>query len=255
MIQANLRTSLQKGQKQRRQRLRTIHQNQPVPTKKPRTIVPPPQSARIMQRYVGGESIRQIAREEHRDRATVTKIVRSDEMQGFGQKMRERFYGLAFDAMNAVEHSLKQQNDARLAYRMLCDLGVVPSAEERYSIATQPPYIDKSTMTPLELAIAEDEDGRINRVAYGAACVIEESARVFGTELPTAEEWRHGCRVAKVADEITGGRFRSLTDGTEEKRIRNGAEELVRREEARKSLPPRRAQRKLGQKKQGTLTS
>jgi hypothetical protein len=167
--------------------------------------VPPPQSARIMQRYAGGESIRQIAREERRDRATITKIVRSDEMRGFVQKMRERFYGLAFDAMSAVQHSLRQKNDPRLAHRILCDIGIVPSAEERYSIAMQPPSIDKSIMTPLELAMAEGEDGRINRVAYGAACVIEESARVYGTQLPSAEEWRHGCRVAKVADEITNG--------------------------------------------------
>jgi len=209
----------------------------------------------MIQRYIAGQSIRQIAREERRDRATVTKIVRSDEMQAFVQKMRERFYGFAFDAMNAVEHSLKQQNDARLAYRMLSDIGVVPSPGERYSIATQLPSIDKSTMTPLELAMAEDEDGRINRAAYGAACVIEESARVFGTELLTAQEYRHGCRVAEVADEITNGRFAqiSLTDGAEEKRIRKSAEEIVKREEARKSLPARRAQRKLPQKKQGTL--
>jgi len=207
-----------------------------------------------MQRYVGGESIRQIAREEQRDRATVTKIVRSDEMQAFVQRMRERFYGFAFDAMDAVEHSLKQQNDARLAYRMLSDIGIVPSAGERYSIAAQPSFIDKSTMTPLELAIAEDEDGRINRVAYGAACVIEESARVFGTELPTAEEWRHGCRVAEVADEITNGRFAQISDGAEEKRIRESAEKIVRREEDRKNLPPRRAQRKLPLKKR-TLAS
>ncbi len=187
MIEANIKSvPLRQIRQAARQELRIVHQNQPRSTTKPRTIVPPPQSARIMQRYAGGESIRQIARKERRDRATITKIVRSDEMQVFVQRMRERFYGLAFDAMNAVEHSLQQQNDPRLAYRLLCDIGIVPSAGERYSIATQPPSIDKSTITPLELAMAEDEDGRINRVAYGAACVIEESARVFGTELPTA---------------------------------------------------------------------
>jgi hypothetical protein len=228
-----------------RQRLTATNQNQPSSPKKPRTIVPPPQSARIMQRYVGGESIRQIAREEQRDRATVTKIVRSDEMQGFVQKMRERLYGFAFDAMNAVEHALKQQNDPRLAYRMLSDIGVVPSAEERYSIGAQPPSIDKSTMTPLELAMAEDEDGSINRVAYGAACVMEESARAFGTELPTPQEYRHGCRVAEVADEITHGRFAQISDGTEERRIRKSAEEIVRREGTRKNLPPSRERRAL----------
>lgn len=229
----------------------TTNQNQPSSTKRPRTIVPAPQSARIIQRYIGGQSIRQISRDEKRDRATVTKIVRSDEMQVFVQKMRERFYGLAFDAMNAVEHSLRQQNDARLGYRILTDIGIVPSVGERYSIAGQPPDIDKSTMTPLELAMAEGEDGRINRVAYGAACVIEESSRVFGTELPTAQEYRHGCRVAQVADEITDGRFAhiGLTNGAKEKRIRKLADEIVCREEARKSLPPRRVQRALPDKK------
>ncbi|MGA8306945.1 MAG: hypothetical protein WB723_14810, partial [Candidatus Acidiferrales bacterium] len=212
---------------------------------------------RMIQRYIAGQSIRQIACEERRDRATVTKIVRSDETQVFVQKMRERFYGLAFDAMKAVQHSLQQQNDARLGYRILIDTGIVPSAEERYSIATQPPSINKSTMTPLERAMAEDEGGSINRVAYGAACVMEESARVFGTWLPTAEEWRHSRRVAEVADEITNGRFAqiSLTSGAEEKRIRNAAQEIVKREEARKNLPPRRVQRALPRKKQGRLAS
>ena len=241
----------------RRQRFTTTNQNQPSSIEKPRIIVPAPQSARIIQRYIGGQSIRQIARDEKRDRATVTKIVRSEDMQVFVQKMRERFYGFTFDAMNAVEHSLKQQNDARLAYRMLCDIGIVPSAEERSLVAAQPPSIDKSTMTPLELAMAEGEDGRINRTAYGAACVIEESARVFSTELPTAQEYRHSCRVTKIADEITNGRFAriSLTDGAEEKRIRQAAEEIVRREDTAKSLPARRAPRKLQLKKQRTLAS
>jgi hypothetical protein len=101
--------------------------------------------------------------------------------------------------------------------------------------------------------MAEDEDGRINRVAYGAACVMEESARVYGTELPTAEEWRHGCRVAEVADEITNGRFAQISDGSEEKRIRLAAEKIVKREEARKSLPPHRVQRALPRKKQTAL--
>jgi hypothetical protein len=211
----------------------------------------------MIQRYIAGQSIRQIARDEQRDRATVTKIVRSDEMQAFVEKMRERFYGLAFDAMSAVEHSLQQQNDARLGYRLLADIGIVPSATERYPIAAQPSCIDKSTMTPFELAMAEEDDGSINRVAYGAACVMEESARVFGTELPTAEEYRHGCRVAEVADEITNGRFAhiSLTSGAEEKRVRKLAEEIVNREETRKSLPLRRAQRAIGHKRRAALVS
>src|SRR5882724_6165650 len=82
-----------------------IVQSIPKSTKAPRTIVPPPQSQRIMQRFVAGQSMRQISREEGRARETITKIVRSDEMQIFVQQMRERFYGLGTDALDAVRHS------------------------------------------------------------------------------------------------------------------------------------------------------
>jgi hypothetical protein len=110
-----------------RQQLKPISHDQPKSSENPRTIVPPPQSARIMQRYVAAESIRQIAREEQRDRATVTKIVRSDEMNGVVQKMREQYYGLGFDALDAMQHALQIQKDGRLGHQLLADIGVVPS--------------------------------------------------------------------------------------------------------------------------------
>jgi hypothetical protein len=115
-------------------------------TKKPRTIVPPPQSARIMQRYVAGDSIRQIARGERRDRATVTKIVRSDEMSAVVQKMRERYYGLGLDALDAVQHGLQVRKDGGLGRQVLTDIGVIPSSGERYAITSQP---NKAMLTQL----------------------------------------------------------------------------------------------------------
>jgi hypothetical protein len=258
MAQTKSRSNaFQKSKKTRRQRLMAASQDLPSSTKKPGTIVPPPQSTRIMQRYVSGESIRQIAREEGRDRATVTKIVRSDEMQSVVQKWRERLYGLGSDCLGAVEYALQERKDARLGYQILTDIGVVPSAEERHAIATQPMNKEDLELTPFEIAVAEDENGRINQVAYGMACAIEESAKNFGTYLPTAEEYRHSQRVAEVAEEIAGGNFRQIcfTDGSEEKRIRGLAEQKVRREEARKSLPPRRAQPALPNKKRSALAS
>ena len=206
-----------------------------------------------MQRYVSGDSIREIAREERRDRATITKIVRSDEMNAVVQKMRERYYGLGLDALDAVEHTLQVRKDGGLGRQVLTDIGVIPSAEERYAVASQP---DKATLTPFEIAVAEDENGQINRVAYGMACAIEESARCFGTPLPTADEHRHLQRVARVADEIAGGRFSQIcaNDSAEEKRVRQLAETMVKREEARRLLPPRRAQQSLPPKKQTAMT-
>src|ERR1700733_7456545 len=252
------RTSEQRLQKMGRPRLGATYQNQPNSTKQPRTIVPPPQSARKMQRYVAGGSIREIAREERRDRATVTKIVRSDEMKAVVEKMRERYYALGFDALDAVQHALRVRRDGGLGRQVLTDIGVIPSAEERYAITSQP---DKSILTPFEIAVAEDENGQINRVAYGMACTMEESARCFGTALPTAAECRRLQRVAEVADEIAEGRFTQICmhDGAEEKRIRQLAESMVKCGEARKFLPALRARRALPQEKQtpivGQLTA
>jgi hypothetical protein len=133
---------------------------------------------------------------------------------------------------------------------------VIPSAPVRYAIATQPLNINKSELTPFEVAMAEDDDGRINRVAYGAACVIEASAENFGTPLPTAEEVYHRRKVAEVAEEIAGGRFSQvcLTDGPEEKRIRRLAEEIVREQEARIiSAPASRKRHCLDRKKQAAF--
>lgn len=235
----SVRTSFQRGKRATFPRLRTINQGQPRSTKRPSAIVPPPQSARIMQRYVSGESIRQIAREEHRDRATVTKIVRSDEMNIFVQGMRERLYGLGIDAMDAIQHGLQKQKDARLGYQLLTDIGVVPSPQERCEIATQPV---RWTMTPFEAAMTEGTQGQMMRVAYGAACAIEVSSECYGFPLPTPEEVRHSRKVARVADQIADGQFTRicLADGAEEKRIRQLAEQQVKREEARRSLPPGR---------------
>jgi hypothetical protein len=194
-----------------------------------------------MQRYAGGESIRQIAREEKRDRATVTKIVRSDEMQAFVQEMRERFYGLGFDALAAVGHALRKRKDARIGYQILRDIGAVPSAEQKLAFATQPASIDRSTLTPFEVAVAEDENGQINRVAYGMACVMEAHAETYGATLPTPEEFRHLRRVAQVADEITGERFGQIcsTNPSEEKRIRDMAEKIVSHDENLRALATR----------------
>ena len=246
------RTSQQESQKTPRQRLSAIRQNQPSSTKKPRTIVPPPQSARIMQRYMGGESIRQIAREEQRDRATVTKIVRSDEMNAVVQKMRERYYGLGFDALDAVQHTLQVQKDGRLGRQVLTDIGVIPSAEERFAIATQSMNIETATLTPFEVAMIADEEGQMRRVAYGCACAMEASAEAFGISLPTPDEVHRLRRVVKVADEITGGRFNQIcmNDAQEEKRIRQLATDIVEGEDARRALLPHRVQRALPHKKQ-----
>jgi hypothetical protein len=211
-----------------------------------------------MQRYVAGESIRQIAREEQRDRATVTRIVRSDEMNAFVQELREEYYGLGFDAMDAVRHGLRVQKDGRLGHQLLEDIGVIPSADERYAMAAEETIkVERASLTPFEAAITEGEEGQRFHVAYGMACAIEESAKNFDFPLPTPEEIRFRRKVAKVADEITGGRFHQIcmTNGPEEQRIRQLAAQKVKRQEARQLLSTCREQQGLPHKKQPATVS
>jgi hypothetical protein len=112
-------------------------QSKPIPAKHAASRIPAPQSIRIMQRYAQGASIRKISREEGRDRAAVTKIVKSPDMHAHVERMREKFYGLADLAIAAVQRAL-EDGDAQVGYRFLLDIGVIPSLEERMQLQTTP---------------------------------------------------------------------------------------------------------------------
>lgn len=86
---------------------RRFTQKQP---KKLRSYLPAPQIVRIQQRHISGEKNSSIARAEGCDRHTVARIVKSSEMVAFVQQMRERLYGLAPLALDAVEHGLNSKD-------------------------------------------------------------------------------------------------------------------------------------------------
>ncbi len=138
-----------------------VDRNLPKFTKKRQSRIPAPQSERIRQQFIAGQGIREISREEGRARQTVTKIVRSKKMQAYVQAMREKFYGLGDLALAGVQHAVQQQKNGQLAYRLLMDIGVVPTAEQRHSIATQaagaPPEGYSPAMMMLARAITEKE--------------------------------------------------------------------------------------------------
>jgi hypothetical protein len=60
-------------------------------------------------------------------------------MQSFVQEMRERFYGLVPDALATIEYALREQRDARIAYEILRDVGVVPRNGEPSQLPTMTP--------------------------------------------------------------------------------------------------------------------
>jgi len=111
--------------------------NRLKPAKRSRNRIPPPQQERIRQKFIAGKGITEISREEGRNRETVAKIVRSDEVREHVLRMRENFYGLSESALEVVGNAIRLNSDAKLAYKLLEDSGVIPAPEERMQIMAE----------------------------------------------------------------------------------------------------------------------
>jgi hypothetical protein len=175
--------------------------NHPEPSvaKKPRSRVPLPQVERIKQRYILGQSERKIAREEGRSRPAISRIVHSADMQEFTRKMREQFYALAFDALMSIRYTLQNNQDPRLAYKLLTDIGVIPSPEALTRATMQQSAPDGIPLTPFESA------------SLGLARMAEQASLTYGFSLPTPEEMKHNLEIAQEIDKETGGHGLSLS--------------------------------------------
>jgi hypothetical protein len=150
--------------------------NQLNPAKRTRNRVPPPQRERILQKYVEGKSVKDISKEEGRNRETVGRIVHGPEMQQHVRAMRERWFGLAPAAISAVRHALTKQKDGRLGFQLLSSIGVIPSPEER------------QTLTISEVQTEGDEDARAKKIMADLIEMAFERARVFGFRQEKLEE-------------------------------------------------------------------
>jgi hypothetical protein len=147
--------------------------NQHNPAKRTRNRVPPPQRERILQKYVNGKSIRDISKEEQRNRETVSKIVHGPEMQEHVRAMRERWFGLAPDAISAVEHGLTEQKDGRLGFQLLASIGVIPSPQERQLLAAEQAAAGMSVMDYRERIGKGLMYGALHKAAYYEAPLRE----------------------------------------------------------------------------------
>jgi integrase len=78
---------------------RSTANKKPNATKEIHFHVPTPQRERIMKKFISGEGIRKISRDEHRSRGTVSRIVNSGEVQGYVQNLRAEYYGLGAEAL------------------------------------------------------------------------------------------------------------------------------------------------------------
>lgn len=213
--------------------------------------LPQPQVVRVLSRHVTGESNREIARAEQIDRKTVARIVRSEEVNAYVEKLREQLYGIGADAVNTVRDAVLSGN-ALLAYKLISDIGVIPTLQERMVMASQPQSIsfqarekllaqlspkDRFLFSMNEMmvrrAVAYDVDVEkssfpgfaeavaLERAAHDAANDPKEKtegefnavvkAKKEGLELPGSEQMRHNEMVAEAIDEVTGGKALNLS--------------------------------------------
>ena len=173
--------------------------NQSNTAKKRRDRVPPPQKLRILQKYAAGQSVLQISREEHRDRQTVARVVKSEEMQQFIQQMREEFFGLAGDAIAAVRYTLQHEKDGKLGLQLLECMGVVPSNEEKLGIR----FTESSSKDTEQAAVARETE----KLAF----ITLNMARTFDQPLPHVVAQTH----IHDQPQPDGGTDHSLSEGSE----------------------------------------
>jgi len=144
------------------------------PAKKTRNRIPPPQRMRVLQKYASGKSIVAIGREEGRNRESISRIVHSAEMREHVHRMREAFYGLADSALAAMRHALEVERDGQLAYKILTDIGAVPTPLERQQI--QEAAVSKSEEDAVLMIAAKIFAGGIAKLRlYGHDTSKEEN--------------------------------------------------------------------------------
>jgi len=155
----------------------TTGNNQHQPAKEGTSRIPRPQRVRIMKKYVAGESIMQISREEGRNRETVARIVHGSEMQDYVRRKREQLYGLGDCAISALQHALNEQKDGRLAFQLLVHIGVIPSEREREALAARE-----------QTAPENSHEERVKKIMSGLIEGAIARAAAYGMREPELEE-------------------------------------------------------------------
>jgi len=113
--------------------------------------IPVPQQIRIQNRYLMGQSIRKIAREEDRDWTTIAKVLMksTDKMQAYVEEQRAKLFVLTSDAVDVIRKGLKRGN-LEMAYKFLIDTGVMPQ-QAVVGAATAPEQLTQDELTKKEL--------------------------------------------------------------------------------------------------------
>ena len=143
-------------------------------SRRPQSYLPSPSSNELLPATYPGESLSEIARKEGRHRATVTKIVRSEEVAAIRSGVEsEALWLLGCSVIGSLSPGFAPMimNSLISSWK---DFGVVPSETER--IAAQVPETTGST-----------SDG-VKRQLEKAVEIMMERKQIYGTPLEEIEE-------------------------------------------------------------------
>ena len=139
------------------------YRKHPRKTTKRGSYLPVPKILRIQQRYLNGQNKTEIAREEHCDRETVTRIVQFPEVQNYIAQAQQELFGLIPDAMTAVRHALQVDKNPMLGLAILERTGVTAYRGERMQLpettASESGYERQARLVTAVLLEARDQMG------------------------------------------------------------------------------------------------
>ena len=144
------------------------------PAKKTRHRIPPVQRLRVMEKYALGQNQTAIARDEHLNRETISRIVTSSEMETFTEEIRGHWRGLCENAIQSVRR-LIAKDDKQMVLRVLESNGI---------LLPQGVALNHNVPT----AANPNQDERVKNLRACFADVMMERAKVFHTPFPELAE-------------------------------------------------------------------
>jgi len=138
---------------------------------------------RVIKKSATGKAVLQIAKKK-RDRRTAARMCRSKQAPQFLSEMRAKFYGtLVEPSLETVRRAVSglplEGRDPQLAYRILMNAGVVPSASERFHEMTEEVSDQRSQIDRID-----------NEIDLQIAKMLREKHEAFGTTFPEIDGGR-----------------------------------------------------------------
>jgi hypothetical protein len=134
------------------------------------------QQARIKAMHIAGVPIAAIAREEKKSWETVSKIVKSPDMQKYVEELTEKYTGLGLDALKSVAFAVRTEMDGQLSRKLLIDIGVIKPQASQLQVQLA------RAKSPEEIL----EDGEVLKQEWAKrlGMLALERHEVYGASLP-----------------------------------------------------------------------